>query len=139
MYSRFPPERREKPIRLPENYSGCAFSANSPVPPHVPPSVPQEHSSDRSEQECMQHEDAPQKELHENGHAEQIAPPPPAPQSNGMAPDRLPSRLFGGHGLSIPIGLSFDELLLIGLILLLSHSENDSDMVLWLVLLLFCK
>ena len=47
--------------------------------------------------------------------------------------------LFGDHGLSIPIGLSFDELLLIGLILLLARSETESDVILWLVLLLFCK
>ncbi len=43
-----------------------------------------------------------------------------------------------GHTFPFAHGIGFDELLIIGLILLLSRTEQDSDAVLWLALLLFC-
>ena len=49
--------------------------------------------------------------------------------------------LFGqlGHAFPFSHGLGFDELLLLGLILLIAQSDTESsDVVLWLVLLLFC-
>ena len=48
--------------------------------------------------------------------------------------------LFGSIGSAFPFshGIGFDELLIIGLILLLARSGQDSDMILWLALLLFC-
>ncbi len=36
-------------------------------------------------------------------------------------------------------GIRFEELLLIGLIILLARTEQGSDVILWLALLLFCK
>lgn len=48
--------------------------------------------------------------------------------------------LFGHMGNAFPFGhgIGFDELLIIGLIILLSHTDEGSDVVLWLALLLFC-
>ena len=47
--------------------------------------------------------------------------------------------LFGGVLPALPGGLESDELLLIGLILLLARSGEGSDVLPWLALLLFCK
>jgi hypothetical protein len=46
--------------------------------------------------------------------------------------------LFAGP-LSLFDSLHFEELFLIGLIILLARSDQGSDVVLWLALLLFCK
>ncbi|MBR7098221.1 MAG: hypothetical protein IKC59_02305 [Clostridia bacterium] len=108
MYSRFP-RHSERPIQIPEHYSGCAFSENEPIKSSLPKPPPPE-----------QHDDAPTEAQ------------PPRTRSE------LPS-LFGNSMSLFGGGLNFEELLLIGLILLLSHSEQDSDVILWLALLLFCK
>ena len=146
MYSRFPPERREK-IRLPEHYSGCAFSPNHPYPP--PASENRERKEANSYDPVDRKNDAhteSQKDERENFPKE--TPTVLSNEENNRRDSTPPSAetkkatglsLFGDHGLSIPIGLSFDELLLIGLILLLARSETESDVILWLVLLLFCK
>ena len=55
-------------------------------------------------------------------------------------PQEKPScDLFGGVLPALPGGLESDELLLIGLILLLARSGEGSDVLPWLALLLFCK
>ncbi len=48
--------------------------------------------------------------------------------------------LFGKLGSAFPFshGIGFDELLILGVILLLARNEDDSDLILWLLLLLFC-
>lgn len=62
------------------------------------------------------------------------APPPKAPTpGHGLLGALIPPGLDGRHG----SGLGFEELLLTGLILLLSQSDRDSDLVLMLALLLF--
>ena len=70
-------------------------------------------------------------------------PPPhtsqPQPRQESTHSPHEPLSLFGKPlSLSIP-GLDFEELLLIGLILLLARSEQENDLILWLALLLFCK
>lgn len=66
------------------------------------------------------------------------APPPPPPPP--PKPQEKPScDLFGGVLPTLPGGLESDELLLIGLILLLARSGEGSDVLPWLALLLFCK
>lgn len=109
MYSRFPRDR-ERPIQLPEHYSGCAFS--EPPQPDPAPPVPS-------------------------------APPPPqvgeTPPKSESPPHREVASLFSKPLALFSDGLQFEELLLIGLIILLSRSEQDSDVILWLALLLFCK
>ena len=105
MYSRFP-KPSDRPIRLPEHYSGCAFSEAEPNP-HAPP------------------------------------PPSPCPKKEREdSPSCMKGEITSVFGRSLNLfsgGLQFEELLLIGLILLLARSEQESDVILWLALLLFCK
>ena len=71
-----------------------------------------------------------------------IAEAPPSTQAiEGNEPKSYAplSNPFGGAFGFLRGGLGFEELLLIGLILLLSHSEQENDTILWLALLLFCK
>ena len=135
MYSRYH-NSTGRPLRLPENYSGCAFSAQpEPQPTPAPAPPPQKQES-------------PIRTPH--------APPPPAPLPPSLpppehrdpppAPDKKPAPSDAARGLLAALphafpfahGLGSEELLLIGLIILLSRCEQDSDMVLWLTLLLFC-
>jgi hypothetical protein len=67
---------------------------------------------------------------------------PPSPTPLEINTQKSFSSLFNPFGGSFGLlrgGLGFEELLLIGLILLLSHSEQENDTILWLALLLFCK
>ena len=57
---------------------------------------------------------------------------PPSP-AHGLLSALIPPGLDSAHG----NGLGFEELLLTGLILLLSQSQRDSDIILMLALLLF--
>ena len=110
MYSRFP-RNHDRPIQLPEHYSGCAFSEHSE--PDLPPPAPSVPPSPQVRETRSPHE-----------------PPPPHREIASLF--SKPLALFSD-------GLQFEELLLIGLIILLSRSEQDSDVILWLALLLFCK
>lgn len=133
MYSRFQ-EQPKKPLRVPEHYSGCAFPSPAYPPGPPPRSTEQEETTQAS---------APRQEAIVADHTavaeektEQIKEP--SQKEYAHAVGAFPS-LFGSRSVSFPLGMSFDELLIIGLILLLSHTETDSDIVLWLALLLFCK
>ena len=100
------------PDRLPEHYSGCAFRQGREDRPPI--SVP--------------FSEAPP------------PPPSPCPPPSPPQPQEKPScDLFGGVLPALPGGLESDELLLIGLILLLARSGEGSDVLPWLALLLFCK
>lgn len=139
MYSRFP-GRTDRPIRLPENYSGCAFSSAPPQVPS-PPEAPSEHPPMQGPFTSMPPPEAPPKGAMPK--EEDMIPPgpmvsPPPDRRPPEIPDTLRS-LFGGKFPAFPGGMDFDELLLLGLIILLSHTEQQSDIVLWLALLLFCK
>lgn len=123
MYSRYQPNSREEPFRLPENYGGCAFSEpRRPTPPEPP-----------------------------DGGRLEIATPTPAapspPEAPPHAPDApkkdaalQPTSLLSplGHAFPFSHGLGFEELLILGLILLLARTDEPGDTLLWLVLLLFC-
>ena len=101
------------PDRLPEHYSGCAVRQGREDRPPI--SVP--------------FSEAPPPP------PPSLCPPPPPPK-----PQEKPScDLFGGVLPALPGGLESDELLLIGLILLLARSGEGSDVLPWLALLLFCK
>ena len=109
MYSRFP-RNTNTPIRLPDHYSGCAFSeTDNTKAVHSEP--PQIHFSSEETKNISPHSD------------------------NRCA---FPSS-FGKSVTQFLGGMQFEELLLIGLIILLARSEQDSDIVLWLALLLFCR
>ncbi len=131
MYSRYH-DRNGAPLRVPEHYSGYAFSkgANPNVeqPPRrmdiakpTPPPVPPQSTMPPPPRPALPppHE-AP---LHEQ--------PPHLPTPAPTAPLQLAGIPLFSHG------IGFEELLLLGLIVLLWGTEGGSDMVLWLVLLLF--
>ena len=136
MYSRY---HNEKTIKIPENYSGCAFAEQKTSSVGTPP-YPREHFSPAQEVRRMEvakptlPEPISKPALHEEPKTEKE----PISKEEPVA---LPvSSPLGGLGKSsfLPQGLGFEELLILGLILLLSQSEQDSDIVLWLALLLFC-
>lgn len=136
MYSRY---HNEKPIRIPENYSGCAFteqktsfgSTNFP---------PREHFTPSSEVRRVEvaKPTLPEPICKPIAHEEVKSEKEPIPREEPAA--RPAASPLGGLGKSsfFSQGLGFEELLILGLILLLSQSEQDSDIVLWLALLLFC-
>ncbi len=109
MYSR-PHKHSESPIHLPENYSGCAFSASDED--HLPPPPPVPHP---------------------------VMEAPPPPEFKPQEPTKSDVTSLFARPLSLLEGLHFEELLLIGLILLLARSDQGNDLILWLALLLFCK
>ncbi len=107
MYSR--PPRRDNSMRVPENYSGNAFSER---PADLPPRYLDVATPKREEYHPREEHCAPP------------LPPPPPPHDPHPHPT-LPA-----------IGLSFDQLLILGLILLLAREENQNDTVICLALLL---
>ena len=151
MYSRYH-DPSERPIQIPENYGGSAFSnrrfsapeegrsepmrridvakptplAEKTVPPGMAPPKPILLPPPREEhkKEAAEPTDRP---------VPNEKPPVPASPSALQAP-------LGTHTNGFPFshGIGFDELLIMGLILLLSRSGQESDLILWLMLLLFC-
>ena len=123
MYSRYQPSARTEPFRLPENYGGCAFSEQRrPTPPEPP--------------------DGGRLEIATPTPA--VPPPPEAPLRAPEVPRKdaaplTPALLAPlGHAFPFSHGLGFEELLILGLILLLARTDEPGDTLLWLVLLLFC-
>ena len=145
MYSRAN-NRSDQPIRIPEHYSGCAFSGaksdGSPkkeehftphrYPEAAKPTPPKPTKEDHSTL------DSPQK-IKFAAPLPVPVPIPPSKEKPPIAPQPFQG-LFGSVGTAFPFshGLGFDEILIIGLILLLGRTSQDSDVVLWLALLLFC-
>ncbi len=165
MYSRYD-HREDRPIRLPENYSGTAFS-DRPAPPKTPPrDAAPPHQLEIGKPTPPPNRPIgnmpapprpvilpPKEEVREEPHITALpapdlpvrdddrakAPPPPADRRPAAFPQPFQG-LFGHMGNAFPFGhgIGFDELLIIGLIILLSRTEQESDVVLWLALLLFC-
>lgn len=149
MYSRY--SQKPESVQIPEHYSGCAFpnKKNKPTPQlsksppsflevgkpasPVPSSPPLPISDPTDASKATDSSDAPTQEVHH------VPDPSPAesPSKAVMSPI---SKLFGNVGTAFPFshGLGFEELLILGLIILLSRNEEDSDMILLLGLLLFC-
>ena len=119
MYSRS--TGKSEPFKIPEHYSGCAFSQATQEAHKPPPAL---------------------------GVAKPSAPPPreaespPPPPSHHEKPQESPTPpslpVLGGLGGAFRRGIGFEELLLLGLILLLSQTDADSHLSLMLGLLLFC-
>ncbi len=154
MYSRYG-DNSNRPVRLPEHYSGSAFSqqptAPIPVPKREPPrtfprdGVEEKASpvadrllrAERAEEEMSDViSDTPEEVVEQKEEVEEKEPTPPQ-----KPPSALPfnfgalRQLLGGREGK---GDDQDRLLLLGLILLLSRTEGDSDILLWLSLLLLC-
>ena len=160
MYSRFP---ERPPIRVPEHYSGCAFTerkdaryAAQDLPPKQPPAgleigkptaPPQKPTSQPTQEFLLPPPVA-------KAPPDRCTPPAPPPSTESEPPKDNPppppppppamqtfQNLFGHLGNAFPFshGIGFDELLILSLILLLSRNgEQDSDLILLLGLLLFC-
>ena len=125
MYSRA--YDRNRPT-IPNGYNGTAFSEET-----VTPALPLEHP-----------------ERHEHGDRHHRPPlPPMPPDENCDCCDCLPMKIeppcgkkpplpsiFGGK--LFPNGIGSEEILLLGLILLVSQNENDADALIYLIILLFC-
>ena len=178
MYSRYN-NRSERPLRLPDNYGGTAFSdrptTHEPPPPKVveiaKPTPPPDRTSTAHgmpppprpvvlppKDSAPRHEPMPlpipvprHEERREWDEHHEYREHHDDHDRNSDRDDEKNDRptaaflqpfqgLFGHMGNTFPFthGLGFDELLLIGLIILLSRNEADSDVVLWLALLLFC-
>ena len=129
MYTRYQNYRFGSKVRVPENYSGNAFSSD-------PASENPEDKDDVVEKEAPPpSSEAIQVDRASDG-AEESAEVSVIKQNDKRI--RLPSfkfdagRLFSG-------GFGSEELLIIALILLISQGDNDDDIVLLLALLLFIR
>ena len=119
MYSRYPNYRFSSGVKLPENYSGNAFKTSDGGEAEGVREVAEEISVEKEiEREVAEDESVPavkvgSKGLHFPGFKFDIG------------------RIFSG-------GFGFEEILIIGLILLISQNgKGDDDIILLLALLLF--
>ena len=142
MYSRYN-NRPERPIKVPENYSGYAFSERREPQNDIPhridvakptPAPAKETPSDIAmppPPRTLLLPPAKASESKVSTPLEKVAETASTPLFEGV-PEKRGTKTFPfGHG------IGFEEMLLIGLIILLHGSEQGSDTVLWLALLLF--
>ena len=156
MYSRYG-DKSNRPVRLPEHYGGSTFSQEPTNPITIPQREPPrpfprdgvgEKASPIADRllraETVEKEDLDAAPLPEpvdeeivERKEEEKKPLPPTEKPMGASPFNFSAlrRLFGGKDGD---GEEQDRLLLLGLILLLSRTEGDSDVLLWLSLLLLC-
>jgi hypothetical protein len=126
MYTRYPNYRFGSRVRLPENYSGNAFSAGGEALESA--NVESDTNDDNTADAVLS--DNSEK----NGDIDKGV----AVIGGEEKKIKLPSfklevgKLFSG-------GFGFEELLIIALILLISGGDNDDGTILWLVLLLFIR
>ena len=137
MYSRYH-SASERPIRLPEHYNGCAFSTEPSDEKHAatkPQSLRQMEIGRPSALPPLEKNEPPEQTPARYAEDALETQEVSAPLSHSLLPG-----LFWGHGRmhSLLRGIGFEELLLLGLIVLLADNEESSDIVLWLILLLFC-
>ncbi len=122
MYARQGPQGRfPRNVRIPQNYSGNAFREEEPIAvlEESPPSDPSPSNQDSAEAPLVSADSEP---------VGKLFPSPGFQFSLG--------KLFGkDRGL----GIGTEELLIIGLILLLSQGDGSDDLILLLLLLLFIQ
>ena len=135
--------RRSPYVKPPRNYSGTAFSESPPTPPSkiAEPETQAEPEASLPDEQIVEE---PCVKTAEN------APPPPeaepeavpiAAKNERPTPPRgiLSSLIPPFFGDSDSVSVGFEELLLIGLMFLVSQGERDTDTLLMLMLLLFYK
>lgn len=130
MYSRYPNYRFSGGVKIPDNYSGNAFKpSEKPEDELVPAEVSAQEEGTASE--------------NENSSALSVAV-----TETEKEPESVQTEKHGGRGFAFPGfkfnigklfsgGIGFEELLIIGLILLISQNGTDDDIILLLALLLF--
>ena len=131
MYARQPPEERfPRTVRIPRNYSGNAFrqEENLPTPPFPAESEPVQETPPISTVTESQEPDTSGQASASAASVGKLCPSPGFRLDLG----RFLNRGRGG-------GIGFEELLIIGLIFLLSQSETKDDLVFLLLLLLFIQ
>lgn len=155
MYSRYG-DNAQRPVRLPEHYGGSAFSQQPTepikIPKREPPKpLPREGIGEKASpvadrllrSENLEAEIPESVPTFEEGSEPQV----PNEECNSLPPGEktnpAPVFHFGALRRLFERGEGErsedqDRLLLLGLILLLSRTEGESDILLWLSLLLLC-
>lgn len=133
MYIRPTPSGREE-LRIPDNYSGNAFQGDSTTP-SPPVELPPEPPSTGEEPTPLAE---PSNTLPVVLPVEETPRETPAMKKASPFSSLLPPRLAGTRG-GLLGDIGIEELLIIGVLILLSQSETDDDILLLLVLLLFYK
>lgn len=138
MYARQPPERKyPRSVRVPHNYSGNAFRREKDTPFAAPAEQAEPVSEEPSELSFSlppNTEDRAGSEQSEGSEAPTDTSAGKLFSAPGFQLDL--GRLFGKeHGR----GIGLEELLLLGLILLVSQSDTKDDLALLLLLLLFIQ
>ena len=143
MYSGYH-DRSDRQIRLPENYNGCAFGTRRETvvarPTEEIRRVEIGKPSLRATEAQVLGERRGDVEGDEIPTCEEI-PLPDVSDKDIRKTEALPairSIPIGGKPFPSVHGIGFDEILLLGLIVLLSGCEESREIVLWLALLLFC-
>ena len=127
MYSRPPSNRFPRGMRVPENYSGNAFSPANSI---------EKEEAEENERSFNDISDADiERELDE-----QSIPASVTDKGKSALPSPSPSFRFD-LGRFFPTNRSFgmEEFLIIALILLLAQNDTDDDTLIFLILLLFIK
>ena len=126
MYTRYPNYRFGSKVKLPENYSGSAFSSgeNDISSPSEAEESSELLSAEVPEVDSAQSREESEADVAVMGREEKKIKLPSFKFDVG--------KLFSG-------GFGFEELLIIALILLISQGDNDDDTVLLLALLLFIR
>lgn len=130
MYTRVPSGQLPRGMRVPENYAGNAFRH-----------LPAEEATPIDEPKETRETISPATEAAEtlpvrNEEKKESADEPHVPVGGKPFPFSLRLPFFGsGQGKGLTIGT--EELLLLGLILLISQEDGNSDLILLLILLLF--
>ena len=143
MYSGYH-DRSDRQIRLPENYNGCAFGSRretlAPRPTEEIRRVEIGKPSLRATetQALGERRDEAERDAIPT-YEEEVSPDVPKTETrNPAALPAIRSFPIGGRGFPFAHGIGFDEILLLGLIVLLAGCEESGEIVLWLALLLFC-
>ena len=162
MYSRYG-DHSKRPVRLPEHYGGSMFSPSQQLPTE-PITVPKREAHRPLPRDGVGEKVSPVADLllRAESAQEKTIDIPPEPsvvdvdtlleetveekeetRSTPPTEKKPPSSLINFDGLRRLLGGGAgageqDRLLLLGLILLLSRTEGDSDILLWLSLLLLC-
>ena len=133
--------RRSPYVKPPRNYSGTAFLESAPPPKTAEPEIQSEPETALPDEQADQ---APCEST------EQVAPPPPEAEPEAVTAAVKPERSSPPRGIlsslippffgdSDSVSIGFEELLLVGLMFLVSQGERDTDTLLMLMLLLFYK
>ncbi len=125
MYARYPNYRFGGGIKIPENYSGNAFSNEATAPEPDPVEVnsePSEEADNTPVAAMDKNDESIETSLFRGGEKRRRASP------FGFRFDL--GRLFSG-------GFGFEELLILAIILLVSQNEAQDDLILFLAILLF--